>query len=53
MPESRLMSGDLANLIVFRRELSEGSSPEMDMKVMATLLHGQLVHGDLSTLNSR
>ena len=53
MPESRLMSGDLANLIVFRRELSEGSSPGMDMKVMATLLHGQLVHGDLSTLNSR
>ncbi|MFN9374559.1 MAG: N-acetylglucosamine-6-phosphate deacetylase, partial [Planctomycetaceae bacterium] len=46
-PEYRLMSGDLANLMVYRWGMSGDSTPSQGLNVVATLLHGQLAFGEL------
>jgi N-acetylglucosamine-6-phosphate deacetylase len=51
-PEYRLMSGDLANLILFRSGMSGDATPGQGLNVVATLLHGQLAYGELASLPS-
>ena len=47
LPEYRLMSGDQANLMLFHQGSTAGSSGGAGLRVIATVVGGQLAYGQL------
>jgi N-acetylglucosamine-6-phosphate deacetylase len=47
LPEYRLMSGDQANLMLFHDGVTAGASRGTGLKVIATVVDGQLAYGEL------